>query len=152
MPERIPSYFALLRFVKENRRPVSAKKTTPEIGKAEVEAYIAGVPEPARATLERLRAIIRVAAPKSATEELAYRIPSFHYKGSLVSYAAFKNHCSFFPMGARAIEEFAEELAGYRVTKGTIHFALDEPLPKALITKMVKACVWRNEARTEKKG
>ncbi len=126
---------------------MSAKKVTPEIGKAEVEAYLAAVPEPARTTLEKLRAIIRASAPKEATEQLAYRIPSFHYKGSLVSYAAFKNHCSFFPMGARAIEEFAEELAGYRVTKGTIHFPLDKPLPKALITKMVKACVARNEAK-----
>ncbi len=123
------------------------KKTTPEMGKAEVEAYLAAVGEPGRTTLEKLRAMIRAAVPKSATEELAYRIPSFNYKGSLVSYAAFKKHCSFFPMGARAIEEFAEELAGYRVTRGTIHFALDKPLPKALIAKMVKACVKRNEAR-----
>jgi uncharacterized protein YdhG (YjbR/CyaY superfamily) len=97
-----------------------AKKSTPVIGKAEVEAYLAAVPEPGRTTLEKLRAIIRAAAPKSASEELAYRIPSFNYKGSLVAYAAFKKHCSFFPMGSKAIEEFAEELAGYRVTKGRI--------------------------------
>jgi uncharacterized protein YdhG (YjbR/CyaY superfamily) len=122
------------------------------MGKAEVEAYLADVPEPARTTLERLRAIIRAAAPKSATEEVTYRIPSFNYKGSLVAYAAFKKHCSFFPMGSRGIEEFAEELAGYRVTKGTIHFSLDQPLPKALVTKMVKACVARNEAWSLKKG
>jgi uncharacterized protein YdhG (YjbR/CyaY superfamily) len=129
-----------------------AKKTTPEVGKAEVEAYVAAVPEPARATLEKLRATIRAAAPKSATEEITYRIPSYRYKGSLVAYAAFKDHCSFFPMGSKAIEEFAGELAGYRVTKGTIHFPLDKPLPKALITKMVKACVARNEAKALKKG
>jgi uncharacterized protein YdhG (YjbR/CyaY superfamily) len=127
-----------------------AKKSTPVIGKAEVEAYLAGVPEPGRTTLEKLRAIIRAAVPKSASEELAYRIPSFNYKGSLVAYAAFKKHCSFFPMGSKAIEEFAEELAGYRVTKGTIRFPLDKPLPKALIAKMVKACVKRNEAKARK--
>jgi uncharacterized protein YdhG (YjbR/CyaY superfamily) len=127
-----------------------AKKSTPVIGKAEVEAYLAAVPEPGRTTLEKLRAIIRAAAPKSASEELAYRIPSFNYKGSLVAYAAFKKHCSFFPMGSKAIEEFAEELAGYRVTKGTIRFPLDKPLPKALIAKMVKACVKRNEAKARK--
>jgi uncharacterized protein YdhG (YjbR/CyaY superfamily) len=119
-------------------------------GASAVEAYIAAVPQPARTTLENLRSIIRAAAPKSATEELAYRIPSFNYKGSLVSYAAFKKHCSFFPMGARAIEGFAEELKGLRVTRGTVHFPLDEPLPKALITKMVKACVARNEAKVQK--
>jgi uncharacterized protein YdhG (YjbR/CyaY superfamily) len=127
-----------------------AKKSTPVIGKAEVEAYLAAVPEPGRTTLEKLRAIIRAAVPKSASEELAYRIPSFNYKGSLVAYAAFKKHCSFFPMGSKAIEEFAEELAGYRVTKGTIRFPLDKPLPKALIAKMVKACVKRNEAKARK--
>ena len=120
---------------------------TPEEGKAAVEAYLAAVPEPARTTLEKLRATIRAAAPKAATEAISYSIPSFQYKGGLVAYAAFKNHCSFFPMGARAIEEFAGELEGFRVSKGTIQFALDKPLPAALVRKMVKACAARNEAK-----
>jgi uncharacterized protein YdhG (YjbR/CyaY superfamily) len=91
--------------------------------------------------------MIRAAAPKAATEAISYKIPSFQYKGGLVAYAAFKDHCSFFPMGSRAIEEFAEELTGSRVSKGTIQFALDEPLPTGLVKKMVKACVARNEAK-----
>jgi uncharacterized protein YdhG (YjbR/CyaY superfamily) len=124
-----------------------AQKKSAEVGNAEVEAYLARVPEPARTTLEKTRAMIRAAAPKEATEAISYRIPSFQYKGGLVAYAAFKDHCSFFPMGARAIEEFAEELKEYRVTKGTIHFALDKPLPAGLVKKMVKACVARNEAK-----
>lgn len=124
-----------------------AQKKSAEAGKAEVEAYLARVPEPARTTLEKVRAMIRAAAPKEATEAISYRIPSFQYKGGLVAYAAFKDHCSFFPMGARAIEEFAEELKEYRVTKGTIHFALDKSLPAGLVKKMVKACVARNEAK-----
>lgn len=128
------------------------KKTSPEMGKAEVEAYLAAVPEPARTTLEKLRVIIRAAAPKDATECISYRMPAFYFKGVLLSYAAFKDHCSFFPMGASAIEEFAEELKGYRVSKGTIHFGLDKPLPKALVTKMVKACVARNEGKARKEG
>jgi len=120
---------------------------TPEEGKAAVEAYLAAVPEPARTTLEKLRATIRAAAPKAATEAISYSIPSFQYKGGLVAYAAFKRHCSFFPMGAKAIEEFADELEGFRVSKGTIQFALDKPLPAALVRKMVKACAARNEAK-----
>jgi uncharacterized protein YdhG (YjbR/CyaY superfamily) len=124
-----------------------AQKKSAEVGNAEVEAYLARVPEPARTTLEKTRAMIRAAAPKEATEAISYRIPSFQYKGGLVAYAAFKDHCSFFPMGARAIEEFAGELKEYRVTKGTIHFALDKPLPAGLVKKMVKACVARNEAK-----
>jgi uncharacterized protein YdhG (YjbR/CyaY superfamily) len=127
---------------------MAQKNPDPEIGRAEVEAYIARVPEPGRTTLEKMRALISAAAPGEATEQLSYRIPAFHFKGALLSYAAFKDHCSLFPMGARAIEELAEELEGYRVSKSTIHFPLDKPLPKALITKIVKACVARNEAKS----
>ncbi len=124
-----------------------AKKVNPEAGKAAVEAYLARVPEPARTTLEKLRATIRAAAPKEATEAISYGMPSFQHQGGLVAYAAFKQHCSFFPMGWGAIEEFAGELEGYRVSKGTIQFAPDKPLLAALVKKMVKACVARNEAR-----
>ena len=126
---------------------MAGKKASAETGKAEVEAYLAQVPEPARTTLEKMRTMIRAAAPKAATEAISYKIPSFQYKGGLVAYAAFKDHCSFFPMGSRAIEEFAEELKGYRVSKGTIQFALNKPLPAGLVKKMVKACVARNEAK-----
>jgi len=126
---------------------MAQQKKSVESRTAEVEAYLAKVPEPARTTLEKLRATIRAAAPKEATEAISYRIPSFQYKGGLVAYAAFKNHCSFFPMGSRAIEEFAEELEGYRVSKGTIQFTLDKPLPAGLVKKLVKACVARNEAK-----
>lgn len=126
---------------------MAAKKTSAETGMAEVEAYLARVPEPARTTLEKLRATIRAAAPKEASEAISYRVPSFQYMGGLVAYAAFKLHCSFFPMGASAIEQFAEELKGFRASKGTIQFALDKPLPEALVKKMVQACVARNEAK-----
>ena len=126
------------------------KRVSAEDGRTAVEAYLARVPEPARATLEKMRTMIRAAAPKEATEAISYGMPSFQYKGGLVAYAAFKEHCSFFPMGARAIEEFAEELKGYRVSKGTIHFALDKPLPSGLVKKMVKACAARNEAKALK--
>ena len=63
-----------------------------------VEEYLAGVPEPQRSTLEKLRAMIRAAAPKEATEGISYGMPAFKYKGGLVAYASFKCHCSFFPM------------------------------------------------------
>jgi uncharacterized protein YdhG (YjbR/CyaY superfamily) len=126
---------------------MAVKKVSAESGKADVDAYLAQVPEPARTTLEKMRVMIRAAAPREATEAISYKIPSFQYKGGLVAYAAFNDHCSFFPMGARAIEEFAEELKGLRVSKGTIQFALGKPLPAGLVKKMVKACVARNEAK-----
>jgi uncharacterized protein YdhG (YjbR/CyaY superfamily) len=126
---------------------MAVKKTSAESGTAAVEAYLAKVPEPARTTLEKTRAMIRAAAPKEATERISYQMPSFHCKRALVSYAAFKDHCSLFPMGSSAIEEFAEELKGFRTSKGTIQFPLDKPLPKALLTKIVKARAAQNEAK-----
>ncbi|MGA3048175.1 MAG: DUF1801 domain-containing protein [Terracidiphilus sp.] len=124
-----------------------AVKKNAESGRAEVEAYLARVPEPARTTLEKMRAMIRAAAPKDATEAISYRIPSFHYKGALVWYAAFKKHCSFFPMNQSLGDEFAEELKKYKISKGTIQFPVDKPLPKALVTRIVKARVAANEAK-----
>jgi uncharacterized protein YdhG (YjbR/CyaY superfamily) len=87
---------------------MATEKLSAETGKADVAAYLARVPEPARATLEKMRAMIRAAAPKEATEAISYKIPSFQYKGALVWYAAFKKHCSFFPMDHSLAEEFAE--------------------------------------------
>ena len=126
---------------------MAVKKRNMESGKAEVEAYLANVPERARMTLEKMRATIRAAVPKEAAEAISYGMPSFQYKGGLVAYAAFKKHCSFFPMGSSAIEEFAEALKGYRVSKGTIQFPVDKPLPKALVAKLVKARVAQNEKK-----
>jgi uncharacterized protein YdhG (YjbR/CyaY superfamily) len=126
---------------------MATEKLSAETGKADVAAYLARVPEPARATLEKMRAMIRAAAPKEATEALSYKIPSFQYKGALVWYAAFKKHCSFFPMDHSLADEFAEELKSCKVLKGTIQFAVDKPLSKALVTKIVKARVAANEVK-----
>ena len=94
-----------------------------------------------------MRTTIRAAAPAEATECLSYGIPAFRYKGALVGYAAFKKHCSFFPMQASLIDEMQEELKGYRTSKGTLQFGVDKPLPAALVKKMVKARVAENERK-----
>jgi uncharacterized protein YdhG (YjbR/CyaY superfamily) len=103
-----------------------------------VEEYLAAVPEPHRTTLETLRARIRAAVPEGTTERLSYGMPSFHNKKGLVCYAAFKNHCSLFPMSGRVLAQLGEELAKYRTSKGTLQFAVDKPLPAALIKKILK--------------
>ena len=126
---------------------MARQKASAEIGRAEVDTYLARVPEPARTTLEKMRAMIRAAAPKAATEAISYKIPSFQYKGGLVWYAAFKKHCSFFPMNHTLGEEFTEELKKYKTSKGAIQFPVDEPLPKALVTRIVKARVTANEVK-----
>jgi uncharacterized protein YdhG (YjbR/CyaY superfamily) len=116
-------------------------------GARDVEAYLAKVPEPARSTLEQVRAAIRAAAPAEAAEAISYGIPAFRYKGALVAYAAFKDHCSFFPMNASLIDSLGEELKDFRVSKGTLHFPLDKPLAEALVRKLVKARVAQNDAK-----
>ena len=112
-----------------------------------VDEYLAGVPEPARATLNKIRATIRSAAPPEATEAISYGMPAFRYKGGLVAYAAFAKHCSFFPMSAAVIVAFQNELKGFETSKGTIRFPVDKPLPAALVKKLVKARMAQNESK-----
>jgi uncharacterized protein YdhG (YjbR/CyaY superfamily) len=111
-----------------------------------VDEYVAGVPEPARSSLNKMRAAIRSAVPAEATETISYRIPAFKYKGVLVWFAAFSQHCSLFPT-ASVIEAFKNELKGFSTSKGTIHFPMDKPLPTALIKKLVKARVAEIESK-----
>jgi uncharacterized protein YdhG (YjbR/CyaY superfamily) len=89
-----------------------------------------------------MRAAIRSAVPREATEVISYRIPAFKHGVVLVWYAAFADHCSLFPTAA-VIEKFKNELNGFSTSKGTIHFSLNKPLPIALIKKLVKARVAR---------
>lgn len=134
------------------------KKTTPKIGRkttsqvGDVDAYLAKVPEPARTTLQKLRATIRSVVPSDATEALSYGMPAFRYKGALVAYAAFKKHCSFFPMQASLIDEMTDELKNYRTAKGTLQFPLDKPLPATLVRKMVKARIAENSRKAESRA
>jgi uncharacterized protein YdhG (YjbR/CyaY superfamily) len=110
-----------------------------------VDEYLARIDEPARATLEKVRAVIRSAAPKETTEAISYGIPVFRYKGALVGFGVFAKHCSFFPMSPPVVKAFEAELAGYDTSKGTIRFPKDRPLPATLIKKIVKAKVAENE-------
>jgi len=114
-----------------------------------VDEYLARVPEPARSTLNKMRAAIRSAVPPEATETISYRIPAFKYKGVLVWFAAFSDHCSLFPT-ASIVEAFKNELKGFSTSKGTIHFPTDKPLPTALVKKLVKARVAQNENKTRR--
>jgi uncharacterized protein YdhG (YjbR/CyaY superfamily) len=103
-----------------------------------VDEYLAGVPEPARSTLNRIRAVIRSAVPRDATEGISYGIPAIKYKGVLLWFAAFSNHCSLFP-GSSVIMALKNELKDYEISKGTIRFPVDKPLPATLVKKLVKA-------------
>jgi uncharacterized protein YdhG (YjbR/CyaY superfamily) len=110
-----------------------------------VDEYLAELPYAERIVLDKLRAIIKSAAPK-AEELISYGMPGYKYKGPLVYFAAFKNHCSFFP-GSSQIIKMYEELKAYKTAKGTIQFTINKPLPVALVKKIVKARMQENETR-----
>jgi uncharacterized protein YdhG (YjbR/CyaY superfamily) len=111
-----------------------------------VEEYLSALPEEPRAALEKLRKTIKAAAP-DATETISYQMPTFKLRGRfLVSYAAFKNHCSLFPASEAMLEAYGEELKPYFSGKGTIRFTTEKPLPAALVKKIVKMRIEENEA------
>ncbi|MBI3450610.1 MAG: DUF1801 domain-containing protein [Acidobacteria bacterium] len=111
-----------------------------------IDEYLAGVPGDARAALEKIRRTIRAAAPK-ATEVISYQMPAFRDTRLLVAFAAFKNHCSLFPMSMAAMAAHKAELARFETAKGTIRFTVDKPLPASLVRKIVKARVAENAAK-----
>lgn len=128
----------------------SAKKTKPR----SIDEYLSRVPAESRAALERLRRTLRSIVPE-AVETISYEIPTFKLNGRmLVSFAAFSEHCSFFP-GAGPIERHADELKSFPTSKGTIRFTRDRPLSAGLIKKLVRTRIRLNQEtmkhRSEKK-
>jgi uncharacterized protein YdhG (YjbR/CyaY superfamily) len=116
-----------------------------------VDDYLAALPEGPRAALDDLRKTIRGAAPE-ATEGISYQMPAFKHQGRfLVSFAAFKHHCSLFPASDAVMEAYGEELKPYFSGKGTIRFTPDEPLPPALVRKILKTRIEENAALTPRK-
>ncbi|HLH55807.1 MAG TPA: DUF1801 domain-containing protein [Verrucomicrobiae bacterium] len=112
-----------------------------------MQTYLASLSPEKRAALQRLRKVIRAAAPK-AEECISYGIPAFRLNGKfLVGMGAATAHCSFYP-GA-VLESLGIELGRYNTSKGTIRFTPDKPLPSALVRKLVKARIAK--VRTGKK-
>lgn len=131
---------------------MATRKSTTGGGRAGVvDKYLASVPEEKRATLEKLRQTIRTVVPE-AEEILWYQMPTFKFQGRpLVTFAAFKNHCSLFPMSNAVIKAHADDLKSYVTSRGTVRFTCDKPLPAALVKKIVRARIKENQARAKKK-
>ena len=126
---------------------MKAKSKTPK----DHDDYLANVPAEQRAALEKLRQTIKAVAP-DAVEVISYQIPTFKRQGRmLVSYAAFAEHCSFFP-GAGPVELHQDELKSFGTSKGTIRFTPDQPLSTSLIKKLVKTRIRQDQERQKKKA
>ena len=111
-----------------------------------IDEYLARVSPEQRVALERLRKTIRAAAPK-AEECITYGIAAFQQQGMLVGFGATRSHCAFYLMSASTLDEFSDDVEGYDISKGTIRFQPDQPLPSALVRKLVKARIAENEGR-----
>jgi uncharacterized protein YdhG (YjbR/CyaY superfamily) len=111
-----------------------------------IDEYIASFPPEVQEKLQGIRAVIRRAAP-DAEEAIRYGIPTFRQNGNLVHFAAFKDHLSFFPTPS-GVGAFRKELSSYSLSKGTIQFPLDKPVPYDLVERIVR---FRVEESTRKK-
>jgi len=107
--------------------------------------YIGRFPPDVQEKLNALRVSILSAAP-TAVEKISYGIPTFYVDGNLVHFAAYKHHIGFYP-GASGVEHFKSELSGYKLSKGTVQFPLDEPLPLELVQRITAFRLMENSAR-----
>ena len=103
----------------------------------DIDSYLAGVGEPKRSTLQQLRECVLEVIP-DAEECISYGLPAFKVKGKTVAgFGAFKNHLSYLPHSGSVLPALAADLAGYEGTQGSLHFPVDQPLPPALVDKLV---------------
>jgi uncharacterized protein YdhG (YjbR/CyaY superfamily) len=113
-----------------------------------IDEYITQFPREIQDLLQAVRRTIKESAPQ-AQETISYRIPTFKLNGNLVHFAAFKDHIGFFPTSS-AIVAFKEELSGYKISKGTIQFPLDKPIPLDLVRKIVIFRVQENLGKKQR--
>lgn len=116
-----------------------------------VDEYLKSFTGQQKKTLEKLRSVIKAAAPK-AEETISYGIPAYRQNGMIAYFAGFKNHCSYFPGSYTVMKLFEEELKPYHVTKGTIQFPIEKPLASSLIRKLVLTKIKENEMKRQAKA
>ena len=103
----------------------------------QVDSYLRGLEEPKRTTLEEVRRTIVEIVPE-AKEVISYRVPAFRLQGKVIAgFAAFKSHLAYLPFSGSVLYQLADELEGYTMSKSSLHFSIDRPLPKALVKKLI---------------
>lgn len=106
---------------------------------AEIDDYLAGLDEPKRSTLERLRESILRAAP-DAEQGISYAVPAFSVDGKVIAgFAAFTHHLAYLPHSGSVLGQLEHELVGFTKTTGSLHFPIDEPLDDDLVARLVQA-------------
>jgi uncharacterized protein YdhG (YjbR/CyaY superfamily) len=113
-----------------------------------VDEYLATLPEPAKTALANLRAAIREAAPQ-AEECISYQIPTYKYKGMLVHFAAFKNHCGFYGVSKAVIDRYMDKLPGCKINGTTIQFKASQGLPANVVKEIVAIRLKQNDENFE---
>jgi uncharacterized protein YdhG (YjbR/CyaY superfamily) len=109
-----------------------------------IDQYLGTLPEDQRRALSKVRQAIRAAAPH-AEECISYSLPAFRLDGKLlVGFGASRSHCAFYPMSGTTVAAHKDDLEGYETSKGTIRFSADEPLPAALIRRLVRTRIAEN--------
>ena len=104
-----------------------------------IDKYLAGIDEPKRTTLQKLRQTIHGIIP-DAEETISYGMPAFRQEGKVIAgFAAFKNHLAYLPHSGAVLGDLSDDLAGYESTQGSLHFPIDQPLPRALVKKLIAA-------------
>jgi uncharacterized protein YdhG (YjbR/CyaY superfamily) len=102
-----------------------------------IDEYLATLEEPKRKTLQELRQTIRGIIP-DAEECISYGMPAFRLDGKVIAgFSAFKNHLAYLPHSGSVLQELSDDLAGYESTPGSLHFPIDQPLPTALVKKLI---------------
>jgi len=105
----------------------------------EVDRYLEALEEPKRGTLEALRRSILEVVPE-AEQVISYGMPAFKVEGRTVAgFAAFKHHLSYLPHSGSVLATLADDVAAYETSKGSLRFAVDKPLPRQLVKKLVRA-------------
>jgi uncharacterized protein YdhG (YjbR/CyaY superfamily) len=116
-----------------------------------IDSFLAGIPEAPRKSLEHLRQTIRSVAP-DVTESISYGVPAFKYRGRpLVSFGLAKNHCAFYVQSPAVMDAHQADLASYDTAKGTVRFTPDDPIPDALVRKLVAARMAETDAASAAK-
>lgn len=113
------------------------RRTAGLVSAEEIDEYLRGVNEPKRNTLQALRRMILEIVP-DAEQVISYGVPAFRVDGKTVAgFAAFKDHLSYLPFSGAVLGRLADELKGYTMTKSSLHFPVDRPLPNSVVRSLI---------------